>query len=201
MKTPIIAGVDSSDNVHFVQVDSTGKLLLANQMIYGSDPYRNPVPLLLGPDGEPYFWGKNDNGNPFMVRVNNEGYLRVIAGPTDNHAFYFRDILHYSTIDTSLTAGTNEFYLGLCPYNEKWVITDICVKYVGTITNVDAGLYRVRESEAQLLTVFQPFVTNVYQQRQGTWIFSGNDDLLVAVHNATAGNDFHVHINGYKMDA
>lgn len=201
MKVPIIAGVDSSDDIHFVRVDTSGKLDIAPHLTYGNSPTSTPVPLLLGPDGEPYFWGKNDNGNPYMVRVDNSGYLRTIAGPTGHHAFFFKDTLSLSDSNTSLTAGTNDFYLGLCPLGEIWVITDISVKYVGTITNVDCSVYRIREAELQLMTVFQPFVTNVYQYRQGTWILFGNDDFLVTVHNATAGNDFYVYVNGYKMES
>jgi len=113
--------------------------------------------------------------------------------------FGFGGIVEEALVDDNLDAGTN--YLGgsVVPAGEIWVVQNFAIQYVGTAPSRMNVLAVGLGGTMVLFDDLNP-VQSFWYTWAGTCILQEGDYLVVAVFDATAGDDLYLRYVGYRME-
>lgn len=112
----------------------------------------------------------------------------------------YSDTLRLTLSNTALAAGTNSLIVATVPAGEIWVIENISVRYVGTVTGVSIGAYFDEGGTLYVIYLISPPVTNAQYDRQGSWTLKPGDILRLFITGATANDDAHIQAVGRRID-
>jgi hypothetical protein len=102
--------------------------------------------------------------------------------------------------DTALGAGANDVDSGSVAAGELWVITNIAVRYAGTVAGVvltpgfydGSNLFPVGEERS--------ITSGQWYAYQGEWILVEDDVLRLQVAGATLNDDAYIRASGFRVD-
>lgn len=155
----------------------------------------------------PLIEGRTSGAVVIPVQVDGNGVLSSTA-----HGYYsgaFRKspiafgasgVVRVNVSNTALVAGSNTLESGAVPAGELWVITNLVISYVGTVTNV--ALYMSFYSGASNVDIFAqiPPVSNVRYDRQGWWVMQPTETLRLRIFGATLNDDAFLVLTGFRVD-
>lgn len=178
-------------------------------LIHGQDANNNLVPLLLDTSGKILIYGNVPvqlvAGVALIGKVDINtmpGGLSTLQVRGDNLDKIWAYDSNWITSPGSgaLTAGTNNIDDTAVPANKVLVVTDVAVRYIGTITNVFIRLDLRLGGSAYVLWELNSFVSDSYKAILTNWFIPSGWNVRIEVHNATVSDQCYGTVHGYLMD-
>lgn len=171
-------------------------------IVHGKTVGSQVIPLLLDTDGSIIVStivtalpaGTNEIG---MIQAREYGWQNAAWRKNPLSFGWSGQVLQAKVI--TAVAGTNTNDSDTVPANTIWIITNLLMRYTGTITNV-AMFCNIFDGTASFgIYSQQPIVSAIDYDRQGQWYLKAGDRLRMSVINATAGDNIRLYAVGYYV--
>lgn len=209
--------------VYPVNVDADGKIKLAPSstllgvvdghiMGYDGSTWRNILvdttgKIILGPgssnigDVDVLTLPSIPSGTNRIGSVGMEGYVNA-AWHKIGFPISMSGTFQWSASNTALAAGANNLDSTAASANRIYYITNISMRYNGTITNVTLEILLMLSGGTSGYQIFgeNPVVNNKWYDRQGFWPLVASDFVRLTIAGATAGDDAYLRVTGFWVD-
>ena len=131
--------------------------------------------------------------------ANNHGYIGG-AWQKDPIRLGFSAQRLINQVNTNLGDGTNNLDSASAAAGEIWVITNVAVRYLGTVAGVvlKPGLF---DGTNNYYFNYHASITSGYwYTTQGEWILKEDDVIRLAIEGATATDDAYLRGSGFRVD-
>jgi hypothetical protein len=112
----------------------------------------------------------------------------------------YSDTVQISLSNTSLAAGSNVIDSGAVPAGEIWILTNISLRYTGTVSSVTLTATIYRGAAHYRLFTQDSLVNSKFYGFAGQWVLKEGDVLRFEIASATAGDDAYLNAVGYRVD-
>lgn len=114
--------------------------------------------------------------------------------------FGVSDTVRGQVNNTTLAAGTNTLQGTAVPAGKIWVVTNISLRYIGTVAGVALFAQIVSGGTTYSLFNQTPPVSAVMYDRQGWWVLEEGDLIQYSITGATLNDDALLNYVGFAMD-
>lgn len=129
----------------------------------------------------------------------NHGWVGA-AWQKDPIRFGYSELITEGVDNTSLAAGSNNLDTGTVPAGEIWVITNIAIRYDGTVSSVSLTVALIIDTVLMGIFGQKPPVSTVWYDRQGWWVLDAGDYIRLEVGGATMNDDAYLRVVGFRVD-
>ena len=136
--------------------------------------------------------------SPSSLATGNHGWISG-AWQKSPIPFGASGFVEESLVSTTLPAGTSFLSGTACPAGEMWVISNIAIRYTGTVAGVTINARIVNSVNIDVFGVTPP-VSGQYYDRQGHWVIFPGGYVRQLIIGATLNDDASLQYTGYKLD-
>lgn len=190
----IVAGKDGAGTAHILRMDANGQ-----PMISALDTGGSARQLRCSTTGDLIAGGRDAAANGYPLRTDNTGELNI-QGHLLNKVFAYKAAVNQAAQNLNLAAGANNLDLPATPANQVYVLTNIAVAYVGTVTNVVLNPQITDGATSASIYNVKPPVSGVFYDRQGWWPVPAGFFFRCVITGATLGDDGYIAAYGFAMD-
>ncbi len=190
----IPSALDTGSNYRPLRVDTQGRPIIAG-LVSGS----TYVPLLLDASGRVTLAVQDAGATKRPVLCDGSGRV-YMAIKGDDKIFSMEDQYTEAVSNTNLAAGTNLLNSTTVPAGKVYVITNISIRYDGTVAGVALSVYSYKGATFANVFSINTVVSIQYYDRQVNIPLVAGGFIRLIVTGATAGNDAYLDVTGYIMD-